>query len=224
MTSLKVVYLVEKRPELSDAEFLDHWHGVHAELAMRMPGLLGYSINAPSPLQRGTRPIDGFAALWFADRDAAKAAWASPEGKATADDGLEFMAGTRALIVDERRVVPSPPKGCNVVYLVEKRPELSDAEFLDHWHGVHAELAMRMPGLLGYSINAPSPLQRGTRPIDGFAALWFADRDAAKAAWASPEGKATADDGLEFMASTRALIVDERVVLALDEGAPSGPT
>jgi uncharacterized protein (TIGR02118 family) len=105
MTGLKVVYLVEKRPELSDAAFLEHWHGVHAELAQGMPGLLGYSINAPSPLQRGARPIDGFAALWFANREAAKAAWQSPEGIATANDGLEFMASTRALIVDERVVV-----------------------------------------------------------------------------------------------------------------------
>lgn len=109
MTSLQVVYLVEKRPELSDEAFLDHWHGVHAELAMGMPGLLGYSINAPSPLQRGPRPIDGFAALWFADREAAKVAWASPEGVATAADGQEFMAGTRALIVDERVVVALRP-------------------------------------------------------------------------------------------------------------------
>jgi len=105
MSDLKVVYLVEKRAELSDAAFLEHWHGVHAELAQKMPGLLGYSINAPSPLQRGERPIDGFAELWFADRDSAKRAWGTAEGQATAADGLEFMASTRALIVDERRVI-----------------------------------------------------------------------------------------------------------------------
>ncbi len=216
MSDLKVVYLVEKRPELSDAAFVEHWHGIHAELATHMPGLRGYSINAPSSSQRGRRPIDGFAELWFADRDAAVAAWASPEGAATAADGTEFMAGTRPLIVDERIVVAPADAGCKIVYLVEKRPELSDAAFGEHWHGIHAELAMRMPGLLGYAINAPSPQQRGTRPIDGFAALWFVSRDAAKQAWASPEGMATAADGELFMAGTRALIVDERVVIAPD--------
>lgn len=213
MSDLKIVYLVEKRPELGDDAFTAHWHGIHAELATHMPGLRGYAINSPSASQRGRRPIDGFAELWFADRDAAVAAWASPEGMATAADGAEFMAGTRPLIVDERVVVAPANAGCKIVYLVEKRSELSDAAFLEHWHGVHADLAMGMPGLLGYAINAPSPQQRGQRPIDGFAALWFESRAAAIEAWASPQGVATAADGELFMAGTRALIVDERIVV-----------
>ena len=45
------------------------------------------------------------------------------------------------------------------------------------------------------------------------AVLHFASRDAAKEAWQSPEGLATAADGLLFMAAARALIVDERVVV-----------
>lgn len=107
MSVLKVVYLVKKRPGLSDAEFVGHWTTTHAGLAAGMPGLLAYSINMPSPDQRGARPLDDYAMLHFADRAAAKAAWGSDQGRATAQDGTLFMADARPLIVLERAVVPA---------------------------------------------------------------------------------------------------------------------
>jgi uncharacterized protein (TIGR02118 family) len=105
MSAVKIVYLVEKRSDLTDEAFVKHWTTVHAELAQTMPGVLGYSINSPSALQRGQRPLDGYAVLHFASRDAAKQAWQSPEGLATAADGTLFMASAKPLIVDERIVV-----------------------------------------------------------------------------------------------------------------------
>ena len=151
----------------------------------------------------------------------AKAAWASPQGVATATDGTLFMARARGLMVDERVVVPAPaadvePSVVKLVYLVEKRPELTDEAFVQHWTTVHADLAQQMPGLLGYSINSPSAEQRGPRPLDGYAVLHFASRDLAKAAWDSPAGVATAQDGTIFMANARPLIVDELEVLKLN--------
>ena len=104
-TSLtKAVYLVDKLAGLSDHDFIEHWTTTHADLAATMPGLRGYSINLPSPQQRSQRAKDGYAALWFDDREALKAAWQSPEGQATAEDGTLFMAGTSPIIVDVRVV------------------------------------------------------------------------------------------------------------------------
>ena len=40
MSITKIVYLVDKRPELSDVEFIRHWTTVHAGLARTMPGSL----------------------------------------------------------------------------------------------------------------------------------------------------------------------------------------
>jgi uncharacterized protein (TIGR02118 family) len=100
----KVIYLVDKLVGMSDEDFVEHWTTTHAGLAQHMPGLRGYSINLPSPEQRGQRPKDGYAALWFDSRDDLKAAWTSPEGMATAQDGTLFMAGTSPLIVQERFV------------------------------------------------------------------------------------------------------------------------
>lgn len=103
---LKIVYLVDKRPDLTDEAFAEHWTTVHAELALGLPGLLSYAINLPSSEQRGARPLDGFAALEFATWEDAKAAWASSAGRATAEDGTLFMARARPLIVEERIVLP----------------------------------------------------------------------------------------------------------------------
>jgi len=106
----------------------------------------------------------------------------------------------------------SAPSLTKVVYLVDKLAGMSDEDFVAHWTTTHAELAQAMPGLRGYSINLPSRQQRGRRPKDGYAALWFDSRDAAKEAWASPEGKATGQDGELFMAVAAPLMVEEIVV------------
>ena len=211
----KIVYLVTKKSGMTDDDFVDHWTTIHAGLAQQMP-VQAYSINLPSPEQRGPRPLDGYAMLKFDNWAAAKAAWDTPAGQATANDGTLFMDSARPSVVDERRVVePTDPEASmiKIVYLVTKRSELSDAQFVEHWTTTHAALAQHMPGLRAYSINLPSPEQRGRRPLDGYAMLKFDDWAAAKAAWQTAAGKATAQDGTRFMASARALIVDERKVV-----------
>lgn len=105
---IKIVYLVDKRQDLSDEAFVEHWTTVHAQLALTLPNLVSYAINLPSTEQRGARPLDGFAALEFPSWADAKAAWASPAGQATAEDGRLFMARARPLIVSERVVLPPP--------------------------------------------------------------------------------------------------------------------
>jgi hypothetical protein len=70
-----------------------------------------------------------------------------------------------------------------------------------------------MPDLLAYSINTPSPLQRGPRPCDGYAMLQFPSYEAAKQAWETPAGRATARDGELFMDNAQPLIVDETIEL-----------
>ena len=100
----KAIYLVDKLAGMSDDDFIAHWTTTHAGLAETMPDLRGYSINLPSAQQRTARAKDGYAALWFDSREDLKAAWTSPEGKATAEDGTLFMAGTTPLIVEERFV------------------------------------------------------------------------------------------------------------------------
>lgn len=101
-TYTKAIYLVDKLEGMSDEAFVQHWTTIHAGLAQTMPNLRGYSINLPSAQQRSARAKDGYATLWFDTREDLKAAWTSPEGMATAEDGTLFMAATTPLIVEER--------------------------------------------------------------------------------------------------------------------------
>ena len=104
--------------------------------------------------------------------------------------------------------------GVKIVYPVRKLAALSWDAFVSHWNTTHADLARTMPGLRGYSINIASSEQRGPRPFDGYAMLRFDSREAAKSAWGTPEGVATAQDGTLFMDRPDALMVTERVVVA----------
>lgn len=217
-SSVKIVYLVTKRPDLDDEAFIRHWTTVHAALASRMPHLLVYSINTPSSRQRGIRPFDGYAMLKFDTYEGAKAAWRSSEGRATALDGEEFMVGPRALIVDEHIVVPHryAETAIKIVFLVTKRPALGDDEFIEQWMSVHTDLGRRLPGLTGYSINTPSAAQRGPRPFDGYAVMRFPSYEEAVASLHSTEADALAADRDRFIVGTEELIVDERPVVARD--------
>ena len=101
----KIIYLVEKLPQLSWRDFVTHWTTVHAELAKEMPGLVGYSINLADSESNDPRPFDGYAMLRFQSRADAKAAWETVAGKATAADGANFMKRPDGLMVDERIVI-----------------------------------------------------------------------------------------------------------------------
>jgi uncharacterized protein (TIGR02118 family) len=218
---VKISYLVEKRADLADEEFVRHWTTTHAGLAVRMDGLRAYAINLPSAEQRGPRPVDGYAVLHFDSREEAKRAWETTAGRATAEDGTLFMAAARPLIVDEIVVLaPERPPGFKVTYLVTRLAPLAGDDLVAHWRTTHARLALGLPGWRAYSINLPAPEQRGPRPFDGYAVLHFDSRDAAKAAWASEAGRATAQDGTFFMAAAQPVVLDERVVVGAAEEPP----
>ena len=74
-----------EEPEDRDA-FERHYRDVHIPLAHRLPGLLRYTVS------RDVRPVRGGDALYLVgeldweDADALAAAFASPEGRATAAD------------------------------------------------------------------------------------------------------------------------------------------
>ena len=86
MSLTKIVYLVDKRPELSDAEFVRHWTTMHAGLAQHdarrlelLDQLAVASCSGARVRSTGTRCSGSRAAM------TAKAAWATPAGVATAD-------------------------------------------------------------------------------------------------------------------------------------------
>jgi uncharacterized protein (TIGR02118 family) len=102
-----------------------------------------------------------------------------------------------------------------LVALVRRRPGMTPEGFADYWLRIHAPLAARIPGMLGYRINlAGDPGSLSAAPYDGSAEIWFASREAMEAGLASPEGAVAGEDVSNFAEPIAFLVTDEHVVIA----------
>ena len=105
------------------------------------------------------------------------------------------------------------------IAVLTRRPELSREEFARHWREMHGELSRRVPNMLRYVQNlvteeVPHPhLPAGVSNIDGFAEIWFEDRETMEAALATEECKALYADGPLFTATSVTFHVEEDVVI-----------
>ncbi|WP_313404946.1 EthD family reductase [Aeromicrobium sp.] len=82
---MKLFILIRRDPAETHDEFMDWWAGDHAELASRMPGLGYYALHEIVGSMGRVPEWDGIAELTFESSDAARAAFDSPEGRATLD-------------------------------------------------------------------------------------------------------------------------------------------
>jgi uncharacterized protein (TIGR02118 family) len=88
----------------ADAETFDrHYRDVHIPLGRRLPGLLRYTIGRDITAVRGGPPYYLIAELEWDTMDELRAAFASPEGRATAADAarLQELAPVRSMIFTE---------------------------------------------------------------------------------------------------------------------------
>src|SRR5271156_1485506 len=109
---IKSISLLTRRPELTHAQFVQHWLEIHAPLAHAVPELRRYVQS--HIIDERTRPdipttdvaIDGIAELWYDDRAAMARAVGSPEAKRLQEDGALFIGRIKSFIVEEKLIVP----------------------------------------------------------------------------------------------------------------------
>jgi uncharacterized protein (TIGR02118 family) len=92
----------------ADAETFDrHYRNVHIPLGRRLPGLVRYTIGRDIAAVRGGPPYYLIAELQWDTMDELRAAFASPEGRATAADAarLQELAPVRSIIFTEVSVM-----------------------------------------------------------------------------------------------------------------------
>ena len=105
------------------------------------------------------------------------------------------------------------------IAVLTRRPELSREEFHKHWREVHGELSKRVPNMLRYvqklvTEEVPHPhLPGGVSGIDGFAEIWFKDRETMEAALDTDEFRELYADGPLFTATSVTFHVDEEVLI-----------
>ena len=87
--------------EPTDPEAFDrHYREVHVPLTRRLPGLRRFSISGEAAAVRG-EPAHLVAELEWDDLDALRAAFASPEGRATAADVANLAtSGVRSVVYE----------------------------------------------------------------------------------------------------------------------------
>ncbi len=105
---IKLVYCISKKPGLSDQEFFDYWHNIHAPIGARIPGVRRFvqSGRIVIPEDKHQPDYDGMVELWFDDVNALLAVRQSPEWKASTEDEVNFIDHSRvAYLVTEERVV-----------------------------------------------------------------------------------------------------------------------
>lgn len=107
---VKVVVLLPRRSDLSREDFERYMRETHLPLVVRLPGLRRVVVNWALPDPNGLEPAyDAVAEDWFDDAQAVGTAFASPEGKAVAEDVPNLLDMSRfVLLVAEEEEVSLP--------------------------------------------------------------------------------------------------------------------
>lgn len=100
--------LLTRGEQISAQEFANWWLTEHAPKARDLPGVREIRFNLvtdPADSAADGDRIDGIAELWFDDQAAFEAAYATPIGKAVAQDSLDHVAGRIRLFVEENQIL-----------------------------------------------------------------------------------------------------------------------
>ena len=107
---LKFMVVLHKKPGMSEEEFHRFLREVHGPMALKLPGLRRYLQNHVMTDEKRAHP--GWSAiveLYFDDREAMEAAWATPEGEAATADVGEFAdltLTTWSVVEEEQHAIP----------------------------------------------------------------------------------------------------------------------
>ena len=102
---IKVIFLLNRRPEISRDEFVRYYLEKHVPISKQLPGLRKYVVN-DAIARPGKEPtFDEASELWFDSLDAYRQAFSSPQGKLTSEDANKFIGKTTSLIVEEHVII-----------------------------------------------------------------------------------------------------------------------
>ena len=94
---VKFVVVLSRRPSMTREDFSEYLRTTHGELARRLPSLKRYVQNhAAQDSKRKPPAWDAVIELYWENREAMEAAWASPEGAAATADLDAFADLTRS--------------------------------------------------------------------------------------------------------------------------------
>jgi len=102
---MRLFILIRRDPDETHEAFMTWWSERHAELAREMPGLGRYVLHEVVEGFERELDWDGIAEMEFDSADAARAAFASPEGRATVADTAGRGGARLIMSTDILRVI-----------------------------------------------------------------------------------------------------------------------
>jgi uncharacterized protein (TIGR02118 family) len=98
------------------------------------------------------------------------------------------------------------------IILLARRTDMTADAFRTWWLDEHAPLAAQLPDVRRIVFNVVTDAD----DVDGVSELWFDDRAAFEAAYATDLGKRVAADSMAHVRSRTRLFVDEHIVSSTD--------
>lgn len=101
---LKVISLLKRKEDISFEQFRDWAIHEHPNLGKKLPGIRHYRMSVvleDSP----DLPCQAVSEFWFDDNEARISAFATPEGKAAAEDATAHCASRVHLLTEEKIII-----------------------------------------------------------------------------------------------------------------------
>jgi uncharacterized protein (TIGR02118 family) len=183
--------MIRRRPDLTPAEFSDHWSGPHGVLATKIPNLRRYHQNHTiATLPFGGLPdrwsLDGLSELWFDDIDSMMRGITSPDYGGLAQDTPTVMTMPGLLVGEAELVVAGErDRPDKAMVAIGRNPALSSAGFVDQWRALTARLsgieglvALTNIFLVHWESEPAMTIPYDKLPVDVVSEFWFASKEA----------------------------------------------
>ena len=228
-TLVKTITFQQRRPGQSHADFMRYWMEAHAPLMRKAPGVRGViftEILGPTNQRKDIAiaadqiDLDGVIETWRLDGPApTDPAGVEAERKAH-EDGRNYVGQLKGFRVQENVLVRPARGGKGLLSLLYRKPDVSHADFTQHWLTIHGPMASQVPEVAGLVLNevlAPSPpgdlpVIHALDAVDGIAESWH--KDTTYGAVTSPEAKRWYADGADLIGLARGYYTQEHVIMA----------
>jgi uncharacterized protein (TIGR02118 family) len=101
---LKVISLLKRKEDIPFEDFRKWALEEHPPLGKKLPGIRHYRMSVLREANPDL-PCDAVSEFWFDDDAARQAAFATPEGKAAAEDAIAHCASRVHLLTEEKVII-----------------------------------------------------------------------------------------------------------------------
>lgn len=195
---VKVLALIPQRPDISREKFHSHWISPHGEMACGIDTLQAYvQCHRLRPGVGGLPEADyeGIAEVWFTDVETAAAMGENPvyaeqvnpdEPNFIDVDRLAFVFADEHVVRNGSEIAKDDPV-VKAQILLRRAAGTSREAFDAAWAATDADFAAAFPGALRLvrTEAREESYAEGEPPADGFAEIWWPDRETFEADWAA---------------------------------------